>query len=147
MLSHIFTSNPKVRLHQSIPLLQTWIKILQFQFDIPNFYPSCLWQQNNPPPPSILYLLDETQKYVPARAGGGDKLEPWNYSFSCWEEKESSVSLADIPLNLIHYCVVTLLSLHAVNWASCGALKYPDGGQDSQHSMQKKRKEKENKGP
>lgn len=146
MLSHIFTSNPKVRLHQSIPLLQTCIKILQFQFDIPNFYPSCLWQQNNPPP---LYFISFrwNAKICASKGRGGDKLEPWNYSFSCWEEKESSVSLADIPLNLIHYCVVTLLSLHAVNWASCGALKYPDGGQDSQHSMQKKRKEKENKGP
>ncbi len=73
---------------------------------------------------------------MPARAGR-DKLEPWNYSFSCWEEKESSVSLADIPLNVIHYCVVTLLSSQAGNWASCRALKYPDGGQDSQHSIKK----------
>lgn len=79
------------------------------------------------------------------QGGGGDKLEPWNYSFSCWEEKESSVSLADIPLNLIHYCVVTLLSPRAANWASCGALKYPDGGQDSQHSIREEKKKK--KGP
>lgn len=73
-------------------------------------------------------------KYVQVRAER-DKLEAWNHSFSCWEEKESSVSLDDIPLNLIHYCVVMLLSPHAGNWASCGALKYPDRGRDKQHSM------------
>lgn len=30
-------------------------------------------------------------------------------------------SLADIPLNLIHYCVATLLWLHAGNWATAAA--------------------------
>ena len=74
------------------------------------------------------------KKYVPVKAER-DKLKPWNYSFSCWEEKESSVSLADIPLNLIHYCVVTLLSPHAGNWASCRALKYPDGRWYNQQTM------------
>lgn len=73
---------------------------------------------------------------MPARAWK-DKLEAWNYSFSCWEEKESSVSLADIPLNLMHYCVVTLLSPHAGKWASCRALIYPDGGRDGQHEKNK----------
>lgn len=59
------------------------------------------------------------------------------FPFHGERERESLVSLADIPLNLIHYCVVTLLSPHAGNWASCRALKYPDGGQNSQHSREK----------
>lgn len=82
----------------------------------------CLWHN------FFIFPLDEMQKYVRARAGE-DKLEPWSYSFSCWGEKESSVSLADNPLNLIHYCVVTLLSPHARKWASCGALKPLHRGQ------------------
>lgn len=99
----------------------------------PLFYSSCLCQKHFFS--FFPFYIDKMQKYVPARAG--DKLEPWNYFFSCWGEKGSSVSLADIPLNLIHYCMVTLLLRHARNWATCGALKHPDRGQFHHLSMMK----------
>lgn len=78
----------------------------------------------------LFYLLNmfihQTQK-ICVRKGRERQTKARNFSLSCWEEKESCISLADTPFNLIHYSVVMLLSPHAGNWDSCRDLKYPEG--------------------
>lgn len=53
-----------------------------------------------------------THESLPLHGGGGGR---------GWGGGWAGSSLADIPLNLIHYCVATLLWLHAGNWATAAA--------------------------
>lgn len=56
-----------------------------------------------------------THESLPLHGGGGRRCRGRE------EVQGGGVSPADIPLNLIHYCVATLLWLHAGNWATAAA--------------------------
>lgn len=70
----------------------------------------------------------ERQKYIWQRANGRQIGPMKVFLFMVVEGGGVGVmvvgggsSLTDIPLNLIHYCVATLLWLHAGNWATAAA--------------------------
>lgn len=80
--------------------------------------------------PSLFFFFHyfvgiERQKYIWQRANGRQigpmKVFLFMVVVGGWGWGWGGSSLADTPLNLIHYCVATLLWLHAGNWATAAA--------------------------